>query len=241
MSLKNVWLKKRHHQLLQYQSHSICIFSVPTEPTQCCCEDRWRVSSSWTAREEEFREQRDSRKATRAGRLPYRVPRGKPFLSYHLFSMNQQNQNLWPCPAFHSYFNSMNKQHKYDYLTQWELGLSENRSKRTTCSLWFTLPYSDIPTKGPSVWREKLQMFGCSHWLIVKMLSLPPLKWKANGKSLEDESSPEISQMYSVLAGPLSLPEHPFTTKTIAHILKWNSESFFCFVLFYSLKQLHIF
>ena len=88
-------------------------------------------------------------------------------------------------------------------------------------SLWFTSPYSDTITKGPSVWRKKLQMFGCSHWLIIKMLSLTALKWKANGKSLEDESSLEISQMYLVLAGTLSLPEHPFTMKTIAHILKW--------------------
>lgn len=73
---------------------------------------------------------------------------------------------------------------------------------------------------------KKLQMFGCSHWLIIKMLSLTALKWRANGNSLEDEASPEISQMCSVLARPLGLPEHPFTAKTIAYILKWNSESF---------------
>lgn len=91
--------------------------------------------------------------------------------------------------------------------------------------------------KGTESVKEKLQMFGCSHWLIIKMLSVAALKWKANGKPLEDEASPEISQMCLALAGPLSLPEHPVTAKTIAHILSKIPNHF----LLWSLKQLYIF
>lgn len=50
-------------------------------------------------------------------------------------------------------------------------------------------------------------------------------------KSPEDEASPESSQMCTVLAGPLSLPEDPFTAKTIAYILKRNSEYFSALII----------
>lgn len=119
-------------------------------------------------------------------------------------------------------------------------------SKSAIFSLWFIFLYSHTTTKGPRVWRRNYSCLIVHVGLLSRCWAWLLWSEKQAGKSLEDEASPESSQMCTVLAGPLSLPENPFTAKTIAYILKWNSECFFCSdhsnsSTYFNFKNFHLF